>query len=242
MSWLQKRLRTSLGINSGTGSKIYANQVLWQISILLGGSSLSWLATANPALAHHAMGGALPANAFEGFVSGLAHPVVGFDHFVFVVSLGLLFAVRRQGFLIPIAFVLAALGGTGLHLMEVTLPGAEWLIAASVVLSGLLLTVKDRFNPMLIAGLAAIAGVCHGYAYGEAIVGAETAPLTAYLVGFTTIQLVVAMSAFGVGRAILNRAPQRSSATSLHPAGWVICGIGLALLAAQVNSAVFPGM
>ncbi|NJN32344.1 MAG: hypothetical protein HC824_19395, partial [Synechococcales cyanobacterium RM1_1_8] len=36
---------------------------------------------AQPALAHHPLGGRLPTNAFEGLMSGLAHPILGLDIF-----------------------------------------------------------------------------------------------------------------------------------------------------------------
>ncbi|HEY8555294.1 MAG TPA: HupE/UreJ family protein, partial [Burkholderiales bacterium] len=74
--------------------------------------------------AHHAMGGALPATAFEGFVSGLAHPVIGLDHFLFVVALGV--ACHLLGQRIPsiAAFLVAALAGTLFHVQPATLPHA----------------------------------------------------------------------------------------------------------------------
>src|SRR5262249_61127194 len=43
-----------------------------------------------PASAHHLMGGKLPGNAWEGFLSGLGHPIIGPDHFAFVVGVGLI--------------------------------------------------------------------------------------------------------------------------------------------------------
>ncbi|MDX2214151.1 MAG: HupE/UreJ family protein [Oculatellaceae cyanobacterium bins.114] len=215
-------------------------QQIWQINRLIALTGISLLLLGKPAFAHHAMGGRFPSNAFEGFMSGLAHPIIGFDHFAFVVAIGLLFATQRQGFLIPLAFVLAAMGGTGIHLMGVTLPGVELLIAGSVLLFGLLLVQKDRVNIAVVVGLAAIAGVCHGYAYGESIVGAEVTPLVAYLTGFTAIQLAIAMGAFGVGRAILSGTFQSLSVTTLRSTGWLICGIGLAFLASQITSALSP--
>ena len=42
-----------------------------------------------PAHAHHPMGGATPANFSQGFLSGLAHPIIGLDHLVFVIAIGL---------------------------------------------------------------------------------------------------------------------------------------------------------
>lgn len=208
---------------------------------LCGGITLFALViAAHPALAHHASGGDLPVNAFEGFMSGLAHPVIGLDHFAFVVSIGLLAAIKRQGILIPVAFVLAALVGTGIHLLQLSLPAAEFFIAGSVLLFGILLAMKQEINGWIVLGLAAIAGVLHGYAYGESIVGAEMSPLIAYLAGFTAIQLAVAAVTFSIGKAVLKKKIEQP-AMILRFAGFVICGIGFTVLSTLVLETVLPG-
>ena len=43
---------------------------------------------AEPALAHHVMGGRMPATFGQGFLSGLGHPVIGLDHLAAVVAVG----------------------------------------------------------------------------------------------------------------------------------------------------------
>lgn len=191
---------------------------------------------ASPAFAHHAMGGKMPSNFFEGFFAGVAHPIIGLDHFAFIVAVGLLAATKRQGILIPIAFVLSAMFGTGLHLATINVPGVELFVSGSILLFGLLL-VKDRLNTTIVAGLSAIAGLFHGYAYGESIFGAEMTPLFAYLAGFTAIQLVVSLSAFWIGNTIVVR---RSDTNQFRSAGLVICGIGLAFFVSQVVSVLLP--
>lgn len=201
---------------------------------------LALVITAHPALAHHASGSKLPVNAFEGFMSGLAHPVIGLDHFAFVVSVGLLAAIKRQGILIPVAFVLAAMVGTGIHLLQLSLPAAEFFVAGSVLLFGVLLAMKQEINGWIVLGLAAIAGLFHGYAYGESIFGAEMSPLIAYLAGFTTIQLAVATAAFLIGKAFLKRKIEQP-AMILRFAGFVICGIGFTVLSTLVLEMVLPG-
>ncbi|MGB5597021.1 MAG: HupE/UreJ family protein [Crocosphaera sp.] len=163
---------------------------------------------AEPATAHHPFGGETPDNFFEGFLSGLGHPIIGLDHFAFIVASGLLGTKFKQGFLIPIAFVIATMGGTGIHLQAINLPYPEILIAVSVILFGSLLFIKNQpffssnISTILVTTLAIIAGVFHGYAYGEAIVGAEMNPLVAYLAGFTVIQLLVAFTAWGIATFI----------------------------------------
>ena len=47
---------------------------------------LAVLAVPISANAHHAMDSALPGNLLQGFVSGLAHPVIGLDHLLFVIA------------------------------------------------------------------------------------------------------------------------------------------------------------
>ncbi len=222
-------------------SLVRFNKHSWRISLLAALTGTCLLLASTPALAHHMMGSRLPATFFEGFISGLAHPLIGFDHFAFIVSVGLLSATKRQGFLIPIAFVLTAMLGAGLHLMGLTLPGVELFVSGSILLFGLLLVLKDSLDTTIVIGLAAIAGVCHGYAYGESIFGAEMTPLVAYLAGFTAIQLIVAMFAFWVSKVvILKREPEQQSFATLRSAGLVICGIGLSFLSSQIVSAIFP--
>lgn len=215
------------------------SQPFWQAGFLASLTIAGLMLSTSPAMAHHAMGGKLPSNFFEGFMAGLAHPIVGLDHFAFVVAVGLLTAVSRQGIKIPVAFVLAAMAGTGLHLTQFTLPAAEFVISGSVLLFGILLAMKQRPNDWILTGLAAIAGLFHGYAYGEAIFGAEMTPLIAYLAGFTVIQLLVTIAAFLLGKAVLKQATDPST-LPLRFAGCVICGIGVAFLSTLIVETIFP--
>ena len=67
-----------------------------------------------PAGAHHAIGGRIPSNGWEGLLSGLAHPVLGLDHFAFVVAVGLIAAVLCAGgaLVFPPSFFRAYLSAT----------------------------------------------------------------------------------------------------------------------------------
>lgn len=211
--------------------------LLKPLSLLLVPLGLVMVGT--PALAHHGMDGAMATTFLQGLLSGLAHPLIGFDHFAFIVAVGLLSALQQRGLLLPISFSVAAMVGTALHLAGLPLPGVEWLVSGSVLFIGLILALPHHLNATTLAGLAAIAGLCHGYAYGEAIFGAEMAPLLAYLIGFTGIQLVVIFAAFGVGHW-LQGADQRR--VSFRSAGWMVTGIGLTFLVSQLLNAAFPGV
>lgn len=198
------------------------------------------LLVASPAMAHHAMGGRTPSNFFEGFLTGLAHPLIGPDHFAFIVAVGLLAAIKRQGILIPIAFILSAMLGTGLHVLGFSLPGAELLVSGSILLLGILLVMKGSPNTSMIIALAAISGIFHGYAYGESIFGAKVTPLLAYLMGFTTIQVVVSVSAFAVSKALLQLNEPGKMSANLRSTGLVLCGIGGAFFSSQLINVIQP--
>ncbi|MGF1524467.1 MAG: HupE/UreJ family protein [Leptolyngbyaceae cyanobacterium] len=191
------------------------------------------------ALAHHPFGGETPTYAIEAFLSGLGHPIIGLDHLAFVITAGLLAAVMGRGLSIPIAFVIASLAGTGIHMMELTLPASEFFIAASVLLFGILLAVKKQPHSMAVMVAAAIAGIFHGYAYGEAIVGAEMGPLAAYLFGFTFIQMAIALAAHWIGKTALAKTSGPSRLT-LRFAGFVVCGCGVTFLSTLIVDTLLP--
>ena len=205
------------------------NRLTKQLSLIISLGLMGVLIMSTPAFAHHPLGGRLPANVFEGFFSGVAHPVIGFDHLAFVIAAGLVGVLSKRGIVIPITFVAASLGGTGLHLLLMDLPAPELVISASVLVFGILLAFGQSFNLLLVVVLGIIAGIFHGYAYGEAVVGAEMTPLFSYLVGFTSIQLVISLSAWKLGNVWLkNNAIQ--GLLHLRFIGFTICGLGAAFL------------
>jgi urease accessory protein len=199
--------------------------------------SIGLLLVAFPASAHHAMGGKVPTDFFQGFMSGIAHPLIGFDHFAFIFAVGLLAATQQKGIFIPISFVLSAMLGAGIHLAKFNLPGVELWVSGSILLFGILLTMKNRPNTTVIVILSAIAGIFHGYAYGESIFGAESTPLLAYLLGFTVIQLVVAMTVFSLSKKFLSG---ESQLPIWRSTGLVLSGVGLAFLSSAIINVIFP--
>lgn len=158
------------------------------------------MAVTAPAFAHHLMGGRLPATWSEGLLSGLGHPIIGLDHLAAIVAVGLLAAALRGGFLLPLAFVVASSIGAVLHVMAVGVPFSEAAVAMSVIVLGGLLLYGRTLPAGALAGLFAVAGLFHGYAFGESIFGAEPSPLVAYFIGFTVIQYAIATAALLIAR------------------------------------------
>jgi len=190
-----------------------------------------------PAFAHHPLDGRLPANFFEGIMSGVGHPVIGFDHLAFVIASGLIALNITGGIIIPVALVIATGIGAGIHLASMSLPIPEIIIAASVVLFGFLLATKRKQKNLnyglKIAALAVLAGIFHGYAYGEGIFGAEPTPMIAYLIGFVLIQLAIALGTY----FIANRAIKSISAKYLTRfAGSAIAACGIVFLSSAIIS------
>ena len=185
------------------------------------------LLMADPAFAHHVMGGRTPSTFGEGLLSGLGHPVIGIDHLAFLVAVGVVAGLAGLNLLLPTLFVAASAIGVALHVKGVNIPGAEVMVAASVIVAGALVARGAVSSTALWGALFAAAGLVHGYAFGESIFGAETTPLAAYLIG-----LVVIQGALAIGIAALTR---RLAADAIAPrlAGAAIAGIGLAVLVQQ---------
>ena len=66
------------------------NSFLQALAIITGVVCLEAIIIPVPALAHHPLDGRLPANLFEGLLSGFGHPVIGLDHLAFVLASGLI--------------------------------------------------------------------------------------------------------------------------------------------------------
>lgn len=195
-------------------------------------TALSALVITTPVLAHHPMGGKVSRNFIEGFLSGIAHPIIGVDHLAFVVAVGLLAASFPKGVWVSIVFVISALLGTGIHLRSINLPIAEIIVAVSVIVFGSMLAIKYRPTLPGMLFLTTSAGLFHGYAYGESIVGATTVPLVAYLLGFTLVQLAISIFSYRVSRITLQKVSEQSN-QPLRLAGFTILGIGIAFLTNQ---------
>jgi urease accessory protein len=181
------------------------------------------------ASAHHVMGGKTPASFAEGVLSGLGHPIIGPDHLAFLVALGVAVGVFRLSLANPFLFLAAMAGGVAVHVAAIALPGAELIVAASVLLAGALLAVEHQIASGWWTALFVVAGFFHGYAYGESIFGAEPTPLAAYLVGLVAVQTVLT-----IGVALASRALWKASALAPRLAGAAVGGVGFAALIAQL--------
>lgn len=186
------------------------------------------------AFAHHPGGGAAPQSPLDGLLSGFAHPVIGLDHLAFVVGVGLLAAMTPHRRAAPLVFVAATVLGTLVHLMAIDLPAAEFVIALSVAAIGALALSGRPMGLAPTAGLFALAGLFHGYAYGEAVVGSQTSAVLAYLVGFAAIQYAVSLAAGHAAVKLFGRDQPFARNLGLRISGGVVAGAGAIILGEQL--------
>lgn len=165
-------------------------------SRLTGFTLMAMLAGQSPAFAHHVMGGKLPETFLQGLLSGLGHPVIGFDHLAAIVGVGLVAALARRGVVPVVAFSAALIAGIALHLSKADVPAGELLVAITTVAIGVVVLVQFKMRLWLVVALFAVAGLVHGYALGESIVGAEPSPLIAYLAGLLIVQTILSVGAY----------------------------------------------
>jgi len=191
------------------------------IKRLAGLTLIAVLAGQTPAFAHHVMGGKLPETFMQGLLSGLGHPVIGLDHFGAIVGVGILAAIAGRSVGLVLVFSAALIAGVGIHLAKVDIPVSELLVGFSTLLIGGLVLVRRSIGPAVAAALFAIAGLLHGYALGESIVGAEASPLVAYLVGLLVIQTFIGVVAYALTRRMSTMRP-----VGLTAAGLLVVALG----------------
>lgn len=121
--------------------------------------------------------GAVPALAHENqvirfgsFLGGLTHPVLGLDHFMAMLSVGIVSSMigGRAIWTVPGTFVLmmAVGGASGRADLGIGLFAIEAGIALSVIALGAVLAGDRRVPVRLVMGAVVFFGFFHGYAHG----------------------------------------------------------------------------
>jgi urease accessory protein len=158
------------------------------------------------------------------FLAGFTHPFTGLDHLAAMVAVGAWSALTmRRVWVAPVAFALALLAGALLGLAGVTLPAVEPVIAASLLVLGLLVATGLRL-PM-VASTALVAGFAlfHGAAHGQELAGPGAAAALAGMVIATAM-----LHGAGIGFGLVLRDGHRWLP---RVAGAAVAAFGLVLLA-----------
>ncbi len=175
---------------------------------------------AGSASAHEAAGIA------GGFVSGFMHPVLGWDHVVAMIAVGLwgAFLGSPAIWILPIVFPLVMALGGALGVLGVPIPAVETGIAASAVVLGLMVALAARPPIWVAAVIVGVFAIFHGHAHGTELPDAAN-PL-AYSLGFVVATGLLHLS--GIAFGLLVRWP--AGKVAVRAGGGVIALAGVGFL------------
>lgn len=203
-------------------------------------AALATGAAAGPALAHHPLGG-MPMSTFtQGLLSGIGHPLLGFDHLFFVLLVGVAALYTGRRLLAPAAYIGAMLAGCLMMSLGLGLPVKEFVIALSLLTLGAVVLTGRSLSFVPAMAIFAAFGLFHGSAFGDTIAQQEAAMgaqvLIGYLIGLGALQYALAV---GAGWVAL-RLWKATEATALQPrlAGAMVAGVGVFLTLEHVEGLI----
>ena len=140
--------------------------------------ALVLLLCSSSVFAHEASGAA------GGLVSGFLHPILGWDHVVAMVAVGLWgsFLGSPAIWLLPVVFPLVMAFGGALGVIGVPIPAVETGIASSAIVLGAMVALAVRPPLWVAAVIVGAFAIFHGHAHGTELPEAAN-PLT-YSIGF----------------------------------------------------------
>jgi urease accessory protein len=199
----------------------HASRIIDRAARRIAAIAVATVAFASVASAHTGAGAA------SGFTHGFMHPVGGLDHVLAMVLVGLIAAAMgaRALLALPAAFMAMMAAGGFAGMSGMALPGAEFGIAASVIVLGAMLAAA-RFPAML--GAVALTGafaVFHGFAHGaEMPADASGASYAAgFLIATALLHATGIALGFGLDR-IGGRAVSRAAGAAGALAGVALIG------------------
>jgi urease accessory protein len=165
----------------------------------------------------------------SGFLAGFLHPVGGLDHLAAMVAVGLWSALtaRRAGPELlwgPLGFSSMLLMGAVAGLQGVAVAAVEPMIAASLLVTGLLVVSRLRVPGLAAALLVGVFAVFHGLAHGYELAGNANATQT--LAGMFTATVLLHATGLALGWAL-----RSANVWVPRMAGAAVALLGLGLLA-----------
>ena len=158
-----------------------------------------------------------------GLLSGLVHPISGFDHVLAMVAVGIWGAQLGQPAIwaLPVTFpMVMALGGM-LGLLGVPLPGVEIGIGLSALLLGLVVAFEHRPGLVVAGALVAFFAIFHGHAHGAELPDGQNGLL--YSIGF--VVATGTLHATGIGVGLIHKWTSGRRALRVTGAGISLAGV-----------------
>ena len=159
------------------------------------------------------------------FVLGIVHPLLGIDHVLVMIAVGL-WAVLVGGralWVFPLTFLTTMLAGFAAASFGLDVPFVEPVILSSIVAVGLLVALAVKAPVWLGSVIIALIAFFHGHAHGTE---AAAASLASYVIGFTLATAL--LHAIGIALGICAVGSIRQVA--LRAMGGLSALIGLALM------------
>lgn len=166
-------------------------------------------------------------NENSGFMAGLTHPALGLDHFLAMLSVGIISAQigGRAIWTVPATFVsMMAVGGI-LGFNQIHLPSTEYILSFSVFALGLTIAFAKKMPVLLAMVFVGIFGTFHGYAHGLEM--PATAKAFPYASGFLIATASIHITGVLIG-VIAKKHPEGYKI--LRYSGAIIAGMGLEMI------------
>tara|TARA_R110000868_G_scaffold343947_1_gene604888 strand:- start:2878 stop:3540 length:663 start_codon:yes stop_codon:yes gene_type:complete len=204
-------------------------------------AGIALLSIPTTAYAHHPLAGAPMETFAHGLLSGIGHPLLGFDHLFFVLAVGIAAATIVRRFVAPAAYVGAMLLGCFVMSIGIGLPAKELVISVSLVVAGAAL-IRGRVLGTLPAALVfSVFGLFHGSAFGDAIAAQEASVgahvLIGYLIGLGAIQYAIIVGVSWLVTGLMKAV--EANDVRIRVAGGMVVGAGVFLVLENVEGMVF---
>lgn len=159
-----------------------------------------------------------------GFLSGIVHPVLGYDHLLAMLSVGIISAQigGRAIWTVPATFVSVMAVGGVLGLINIGLNVTELGIAVSLVILGLVIAAERKIPTLIVMIGVGFFAIFHGYAHGTEM--PDTAEPFLYALGFLVGTALIHIAGVVIGD--ISRHYERGK-VALRVGGALIALVGL---------------
>ncbi|MDA7949643.1 MAG: HupE/UreJ family protein [Hyphomicrobiaceae bacterium] len=168
---------------------VYRTAISWRFLVVV-----AFVSLAPESASAHVESGAL-----GGFQSGFTHPILGMDHLLAMLAVGIWGAQMggRNVWTLPVTFPLVMAAGGILGMSGFVLPHVELGIALSVLVLGLAIAFAWKAPEWIALLLIAVFAVFHGYAHGvELPLAVDPA---SYAIGFVVATGIIHVAGIGIG-------------------------------------------
>jgi urease accessory protein len=158
------------------------------------------------ALAHVGADGGGHHNFLDSLSHAFAHPFTGADHLAAMLAVGAWSALTvTPAWRAPAAFVALLVAGALAAFAGLWVPGVEPMIAASVLVLGLLVAVQKKMPWVLAAALAGVFAFFHGAAHGFELAGDTGWAAVGALTGMALGSGLLHVCGMVLGKAVMQR-------------------------------------